>query len=474
MSPPAARTPGLGSGRAVSLLAAWLALGWPAACWAWGNHALLSLRAFEGMPEVAQAAPLTVRSLDEFLLDAEPRLAARLEAQEDWARSEIKAYAPRPPQLRFHADPQRSANARRLAFLRALRLSPHAAFALFVQPDPRRQGLVEAGLLPHQVVSSVPLSKGATQRFVALQPGQAVAALAVLASASDEADYGYDIDLFDDNPGRSEDYGLGRQPFGNPALRISSQAPFHMGFFHQGAVFERLAPAFARSFAQLRVHQYADLSRLAFEIGHDYWGWRFAGLALHYVQDLTQPYHASAAPGERLGGMLWAELLSRLGAPARKAGLVVLQSNRHFVLERFQTQRVLAGALTGREGANERALRDQSLDANYPAWHAHYLRDVVAAEAHAAGALTDAAIVVGAPARYVTDPDFDFAAHEAGIDLDGEMRQQLQAQRERFEQAVASLLGHFGAHSRNALRGMLRAVTAAERKHTESQPSATR
>ncbi|MDV6321572.1 hypothetical protein RVY79_21475, partial [Chromohalobacter sp. HP20-39] len=77
---------------------------------------------------------------------------------------------------------------------------------------------------------------GATQRFVALQPGEAVPARAVLASACDEPDYGHDHNLLDDNPGHPA-YGFGRQPFGNPAVAISSQAPFHMGFFHQGGVF---------------------------------------------------------------------------------------------------------------------------------------------------------------------------------------------------------------------------------------------
>jgi hypothetical protein len=296
-------------------------------------------------------------------------------------------------------------------------------------------------------------SKGATQRFVALEPGQPVPVLAVLASASDEPDYGYDIDLFDDNPGGGA-MGYGPQPFGNPAIRISSQAPFHMGFFHQGGVFNTLAPAFARSFAQLRVHQYTTLAALAFRTGHPYWGWRFTGLALHYVQDLTQPYHASAAPGERLPGMLWANVLDKLGWPDRKAGLVVLQSNRHFVLENFQTRRLLAAALASEDTDNERALRDTIRDAAYPAWHPQYLRDVVALEAYEAGPATDTAIVVGAPARYVVDPSFDFGAQEGAIDLDADMRRQLQAQRDAMQAAIARLLAHLGAHTRNAVRGV--------------------
>ncbi|MFN4116290.1 MAG: hypothetical protein ACK4F7_07305 [Inhella sp.] len=421
--------------------------------WAWGNHALLSYRALEASPEVRAAAAVTAEPLEDFLRAQAPAIARLLDEQEAWARAEIRDYRPRPDVLRL--PPEAPVEQLRSQFLRALRVSPNAGFSLFLQIDPRYPSATAQGLDP-QRLSSVPMSKGATQRFVALQPGQLVSALAVVASASDEPDYGYDIDLFDDNPDGGG-LGFGVQPFGNPALRVSSQAPFHMGFFHQGAVFNSLAPAFARSFAQLRVHQYSGLAALAFRTGHAYWGWRFTGLAMHYVQDLAQPYHASAAPGARLPGMVWANLLDKLGRPDRKRGLVVLQSNRHFVLETYQTRLLLAAAQAGRDGANEQALRNSRLDGGYPTWSAHYLRDVVAREAFDAGPATDAAIVVGAPSRYVTDPDFDFGA-ATGIDLDAEMRQQLQAQRDALQAAIARLLGHAGAHSRNLVRGVLQAA----------------
>ncbi|RVT88081.1 phospholipase [Inhella crocodyli] len=430
---------------------------------AWGNHALLSYRALEAWPEVASAPAVPAEPLDAFLRAQGPAIAALTDAQEAWARAHIRAYTPRPEGLRWAWRPEADEAERRSAFARALRLSPQAAFALFVQVDPRHpERTADGPPLAPEAVASVAPSKGATQRFVAVAPGQPVPVLAVLASASDEPDYGYDIDLFDDNAGGGG-LGFGVQPFGNPAIRISSQAPFHMGFFHQGAVFNTLAPAFARSFAQLRVHQYTTLAALAFRTGHAYWGWRFTGLALHYVQDLTQPYHASAAPGERLPGMLWANVLDKLGWPDRKAGLVVLQSNRHFVLENFQTRRLLAAAQAGEDTANERALRDVTRDGSYPAWHDQYLREVVAAEAHAAGPATDAAIVVGAPARYVLDPAFDFGAQEGQIDLDADMRRQLQAQREAMQEAVARLLAHLGAHTRNTVRGVRALADSAPR-----------
>ncbi|MFT7724380.1 MAG: hypothetical protein QM788_16385 [Roseateles sp.] len=436
--------------RHVLFLLAWL----PTVAQAWGNHSPLCYRAFERMPEVAEAAAVKAEPLADFLRDQEAAIAAALDAQEAWAREHLKGHAPRPQALRFVPDARRSDADRRAAFLRALRLSPQTRLALYLQVDPREVGTTRPAL-DAGLVTAVPPGKGATQRFVALQPGEAVAPLAVLASACDEPDYGHDLNLFDDNPGSPADppYGFGPQPFGNPAVAIGSQAPFHMGFFHQGVLFNTLAPSFARTFTELRVQQYGGLAVLAWQTGHAYWGWRFAGLALHHVEDLTQPYHASAAPGATLAYMMWVNLKAQLGAPADRQGLVVLQSNRHFVLEEFQTRWIMDAARRQQDGPLEWALRDATGDTRYPPWGPAYVREVVAAEAFAAGPATDAAVVVGAPAKFVTDPHFDFAAHEA--ELGPELVRDLQGRREALHQAIARLLGHFGAHSRNALRGLL-------------------
>lgn len=429
---------------------------------AWGNHSPMCYRAFERMPEVVGAAPVRAEPLVDFLRAQEPAIARTLQAQETWAREHLKGHAARPDALRFTPEPARSDAERRAAFLRAVRLSPHARLALYLQVDPRAPDTTRPALDAGDV-SAVAHSKGATQRFIAVQPGEAVAPLAVLASACDEPDYGLDLNLFDDNPGApaNPSYGFGNQPFGNPAVAIGSQAPFHMGFFHQGAVFNTLAPSFARTFAELRVQQYGGLAVLAWQTGHAYWGWRFAGLALHHVEDLTQPYHASAAPGATLGHMMWVNLKAQLGAPAGRQGLVVLQGNRHFVLEQFQTRWIIENARQRRDGPLEAALRDSARDTRYPPWSPAYVRAVVAAEAFAAGPTTDAAVVIGAPAKFVTDPNFDFAANEAV--LGPELARETQGRRDALLAQVAQLLGGFGAHSRNAVRGLLKLAAEAPR-----------
>lgn len=38
---------------------------------------------------------------------------------------------------------------------------------------------------------------------------------------------------------------------------------------------------------------FVDMSKQAFENGDEYWGYRFLARAIHYIQDLSQPYHNS-------------------------------------------------------------------------------------------------------------------------------------------------------------------------------------
>ena len=439
-----------------------LALGqMPVPVQAWGNHTLASYRALENLPEVSAAAPVAVESLDRFLKSEETTLEALLASQEAWAASNLSHYPTRPAALAFKADPNRSETARRVAFLSALRVAPNVKFALFAQPDPRLPAPV-AARLAYADVSTLPVSGHVTQSFVSLQPGEMVSPLTVLATATDEPDYGLDINLWDDSPstwGRT--YGFGKQPFGNPALAISSQAPFHMGFKHESKVLYLAAPFIKRTYPIWRYYQWSSLSGLAFRSGHAYWGWRFAGLALHYLQDLTQPYHAKLAPGESDARLLMVNALATLGATGLKDKTVVLLSNRHLALERYQTALLLDAAHANRNGELEDALHNSAKDADYPAWNDQSLRNVVAAEAARAADGLVPVLLAAFPESYVADPAFDFGAQADQVDLLAEMRQRDPKTVKPLDTAIARLLGHFGTHSRNALRAILKSAPQA-------------
>ncbi|MFO1193082.1 MAG: hypothetical protein U1F00_13085 [Rhodoferax sp.] len=424
---------------------------------AWSNHTLVAYRALEKMPEVAQAAPVTVEPIEAFLKAQEPALERLLAEQEAWARANVTAYAPRPDALAFRANPARPDDARRLAFLMALRVSPNSKLALYVQPDPRSPA-GDGPALPFGAVSFLPEQPNTTYRFIGLQAGATVPVLQVVASASDEPDYGLDINLWEDSPSDwGKVYGFGKLPFGNPALYYATQAPFHMGFYHQDWLIYQAAPFLKRTLPLLRTHQYTTLAALAFRTGHTYWGWRFTGLALHYVQDLTQPYHANLAPGDSTFRMISANVLAMAGLPRQRDDLIVLLSNRHLALEKYQNERLLAAARAAQDTPLETALRRAERDASYPAWSDLYPRDVVASQSSAAGVRTAAAIVAAMPPGFVSDPSFDFGVKESGIDLTAAMAKQDPARRAELDALVAELLENFGSHSRNTIRGVLKA-----------------
>ncbi len=426
--------------------------------WAWSNHTLVSYRALEAMPEVASAPPVTVEPLEAFLKSEERAIEALLASQESWARANLRPYAPRPGKLAFTADASRSDAARRLAFLTALRVAPNSKFALYLQPDARRAPSA-APRIPENAVNTLPEHTNPPLVFLALKAGDLVPVLDVVASASDEPDYGLDINLWEDSPSAwGKEYGFGKLPFGNPALSFSTQSPFHMGFYHQDWVIFKAAPFIERTFPMMRVYQYSSLSALAFRTGHGYWGWRFAGLALHHIQDMTQPYHANLAPGHSSLGLITTNTLAMAGWKRPRDELVVLLSNRHLALEKYQHDLMRKAALARQDSALELALRNTALDGNYPAWSDLYVRDVVAREAYAAGEKTAAAIVAAMPAHFVSDPKFDFGVNEDRIDLLTVMAQQDARKRVELDTQLAELLGHFGAHSRNTLRGILKAA----------------
>ncbi|WP_296447637.1 hypothetical protein, partial [Rhodoferax sp. UBA5149] len=177
---------------------------------AWSNHSFAAYRAFEKMPEIVNAAPVTVEPLEVFLKAQEKSIETLLASQEAWAQTHLDVYPPRPAALAFKANPTRTDDARRLAFLMALRVAPNSKLALYIQPDPLGPRPDPATLLPHAAINTLPEQPNSTYRFVGLKAGDQVAPLSVIASASDEPDYGLDINLWEDSPSDwGKVYGFG-------------------------------------------------------------------------------------------------------------------------------------------------------------------------------------------------------------------------------------------------------------------------
>ncbi len=146
----------------------------------------------------------------------------------------------------------------------------------------------------------------------------------IFATFSDEPDWGMDQELFG-----IENYPYGHAPFGI-GTGLSSQGAFHMAFLHENPVLVRAFPDLRITFLKQRARLFLKLARFAFEKGAPYWGWRFAAWAAHYLQDVTQPYHARAVPFP-LRRILWG-VIRRLvsGSSLSSKNYLV---NRHHIFE---------------------------------------------------------------------------------------------------------------------------------------------
>lgn len=390
---------------------------------AWSDHASLLWPMVRAIPELTEPS-LRAETLRAFVDSEAEGLQALLAEHEAYARASLPDYPARPDALAFRAD----AGNTRHAFLRAIRVNPELGYSLY------RQGTVDDAQ-PAENSSTLAFSDlsflktGSSHRDVVyhrLQPGALVAPAHVIASGNDEPDFGIDIGLFEDNGttfGRT--YGFGTQPFGNPNLDYGSQAPFHMGFYHLDWLTRTAQPDLLRTMPEWRVSLFGALSKFAFDTGHDYWGWRFAGWALHYVGDLTQPYHAEPLPGIGTIEALWLVVRGETDAA------VQLVSNRHGVLESYQFQRV--SARLAAQAWQAPILVAISSAGPVPVFSERTMRDVLSLESVAGGDAVDAVLEANVPLRFVSDPNFEWtgSGEESGI-VDT-------VRRENGEGAVAAL-----------------------------------
>jgi hypothetical protein len=403
--------------------------------WGWSNHTVGSYLALQDLPALRDAPQVEVEPLERFLTEQYPAVLALLEQQETFAREHFAQYPPRPDKLKLPAVP--SDNLRH-DFLSALRINPEIYLAMVIQPLPGKDLPEREHLQANQVMVEQTLSPWNRQRFIVVAEHEKVAVLAVLASAADEPDYGHDINLFSDNPGAvGAAYGFGPQPFGDARFQYSSQAPFHMGFFHESAVVYAAAGFLERSWPDWRAYQYMGLARLAFASGHPYWGYRFLGWGLHHIQDLTQPYHAKPLPGVELANLLLLEGKAIAGFAEDKQASIERVATRHMEVEKYQSTWLRRLLRTGQPHPMLAAYADVAQDKTYPPYSVDYLREVVSAESVNDSAAFDEAIGQWLETAPVSS-DFSSGNQLHSEDFD----------HPALNQQLLKLLGHFGAHSR--------------------------
>lgn len=139
-----------------------------------------------------------------------------------------------------------------------------------------------------------------------------------------------------DEPDWGMDEGLELSP-------LQSLAGGSKGYRHQKYFFFR---ALRVGEAPKRAAHFYEMARVAFKKKDPYWGFRFLARALHYVEDLGQPYHTNP--------LLWRQVWTVKGDFKK---LVTLCSNMHFHYEAYVSHQLTKEAATG-EGKWIAALRD--------------------------------------------------------------------------------------------------------------------
>jgi hypothetical protein len=344
----------------------------------WSNHYLFNREALAALPEIADAPKVKVELLEDFLLKEQAGLVELLAKVESEAKESYAKKAPLPEALAFKGG---DASNIRANFLRAIRINPGTPLGYFLQQLPGKK-LPGKSADPNKV--SIFGEKDLKRKYIYYQirPGDMVSALEVVATAGDEPDFGIDINLFVDNNEKfSQDYGFGNQSFGNPKLYYGTQAPFHIGYYHESGIIFMAAGFLKRTYPRYRVHQFMNLARFAFKTGHPYWGYRFLGWGLHYVGDLTQPYHARVLPNYGTMGMLWINTKAMIGFPKAKDEAIDRITARHTAIEEYHFS-VLAAAYAQNNPEHPflQSLRDSSRDANYGSFDADYIVDKITKE----------------------------------------------------------------------------------------------
>jgi len=424
-----------------------------APAYAWTDHDLITRQALEDVPLMQTS--VAAEPAEHFLASDPAQLAKVLDGEEAWARANLPGYPVRPDALRFDEHVDRAHAVRR--FLLAIRVNPEARLRLFVQDLPGITPISQSKLPWTDVTTRRSETIASELSFSAVPPGAYLTVIDVIGTASDEPDYGLDIGLWDDNStGAGHAYGFGLQPFGNPKLDVSTQAPFHMGFFHESWLLDHAAPYLKRALPEYRVHLYQTLASYAFKSGHPYWGWRFSGWALHYVEDLTQPYHTRALPGVGSVHILFASALDLIGIHGPKTDAIQLVSNRHLELENYEYHRLHDAMLNhDQQDALLAALANAKCDAPYGPWTNASLRNEVSLTASQKAEKIDAMLVSALPEQLVSDPRFVFT--ETGENVPN-IAQIMQAApplpRRKFEAEMADVMCQVGAQTRRFVRSL--------------------
>lgn len=414
---------------------------------AWSEHPLLAYPVLNSIPDLVSKEPVNAISLLAFLQKEEKGLEKFLNEYEDWARQNIPNYSPLPDALRFRYSGDSNDLIKR--FLYAIRLNPNAKLRLYLHLLPHEKVGESTVLSPNELTTLSDVSAMLNTNYIEVIEGQLVPPLSVLCTANDEPDYGFDLGLFENNnTDYGKLYGFGKQPFGDPNLEYGSQAPFHMGFYHEASIVYIFGSFLKKTNPEYRISLFKKLSEYAFASGNDYWGWRFMGWGMHYLGDLSMPYHTAPLPGVSPLKMIWINIKAMLGFPKSKDNAVQIVSNRHSVLEQFQWL-VTKSAYLNNPDSNLviMALKNPVAQVEYTD---DFARNIVSKESVNLSKQVDKLLSKWLPKKLVSDPSFKTPGSAELQNLLSLMREEKGEEAiENMTATVAEIMRSYSMHLRS-------------------------
>jgi len=435
---------------------------------AWEDHAMLTRIVLNDWSDkdssmsayLNQAVKL--ESLESFLTTTKTTLPGTLLQIEQWARKNEQGYQALPDELVYQPLQSGCENNIVKCFMASLRINPDVPLNYIVY-DPgyyysQQQGfarLIDSGqILPSYIPVTFNISD-----FALIPENGLVKISDIISTGSMQPDFGWDTFLYEDS-GTSfgKLYGFGKQPIGNPALPFNSQMLFHMSAYHEDPVILTLIPRLQENYPEYRAYLYLNLSRFAAETNHPYWAAVFLGWGLHYIQDMTQPYHGKIAYGLDTNAVLYALSQMAAGNYISFIELQTLQTNRHIIIENLV--RTIAGSSVD-AGLYQGIILNQGLldlDADVRMTQCNldtlYVRNQVSRmTATTTSPDYQSVLQENLPSSYIDDPSF----HAETIrDYDALFSQEMTAlQRRQFSEAMALPMQWFGANTRNCIREII-------------------
>ncbi|CAM4381244.1 MAG: hypothetical protein LEGION0398_MBIBDBAK_01087 [Legionellaceae bacterium] len=415
--------------------------------YAWENHSILTYLSLKNFPVVKNSPEVIVESLEDFLKAENHGLVKLLKDNELWFKKNIPYYPILPKEIEFKIS--NNPVSLRKRFIESIRINSFYPFILYKenffnkQIDKKRTININKIAFYHS-----PMVKN--KSFSLISPGDKISALEIISSASDEPDFGLDMGIWEDSEtAQGKLYKLGKQPFGNPKIGVSRQVPFHVGFYHESKIIYFLAGFLKKCYPEYRFYQYLQLSKYAFSTGHPYWGWRFLGWALHYVQDLTQPFHVKATPGFSDSEDIKSYILnfSCFDKSLNKIKKTVF--NQHMLIENYIFNGInFLIKHNHKKHAFIKKLSDTTKDKEYPNFNGRYLRDIVSYYTFIHSDAYAKAINQAFPEKYIFNGNYTFGETTPDIDILNITSPGFLYRNNKLNKLSENLLSMFGIYTR--------------------------